>query len=180
MNFKSIGISAAFVALAGAAAYPHIEAYRKSLPVQMTKEQAGERYLRTICPVNSVVDKINEVEKKMEEEGKKKYWPGSDELANANARMGALNNNRISLGHRYAETLEQTAKKLNDPKFIWPKEVRDLVPTYADTLYAQAGAMRLVLKGQEPEKVKEGNYSDKIRLRLDLPSRGVCPTKYTK
>jgi len=180
MKIKNIAIVAAFVSLGVAAAYPHIEAYRKSLPQNMTKEEAGERYLTITCPVNKIRDQLIVVEKEMGKEGSIRYYVGSDELANANARMGALNNNRISLAHRIADARESASRKFADSKFIWPEEVRKDVEGISDEFFTEAGRIRESLKGNETQEIKDSGAADRIRRRLNLPVRGVCPAEYTK
>jgi hypothetical protein len=180
MKIKNIAIVAAFVALGAAAAYPHIEAYRKSLPQHLTKEEAGKRYLTVVCPVNKIRDQLIDVEKKMNIEGDKSYYINSPEWAQANARMGALNNNRISLGYRLADARESAARNLTDPKFTWPEEIRKDIELSSDGLFAEAGRTRESLKGNKVADGKNDGAADRIRRRLNLPVRGVCPAEYLK
>jgi hypothetical protein len=180
MKTKTIAIVAAFVALGAAAAYPHIEAYRESLPQHLTKEEAGKRYLTLTCPVNKIRDQLVVVEKKMKDERGKTYYIGSDALDNANARMGALNNNRISLAHRIANARESASRSFADPKFIWPENVRNDIEKISDEFFSEAGKIRESLKGNKVEDSKDSGAADRIRRRLNLPVRGVCPAEYLK
>jgi hypothetical protein len=171
-----IALGVTLTALTGAAAYPHIDAYRKSLPVNMTKEQAAKRYLQSVCPVNKINDQAIETQKKFDEELKVTYYDPAA-LARANNRVGALNNNLISLAHRKSDALVVQSKALSDPKFIWPQEIRKDISFMAADAFANAANMKQAIKGEEiqadPKNVTEtGNTASRIRMFLNLPVRG--------
>ena len=181
MKVKSIATGVVIAVLAGAAAYPHVNAYLKSLPQKMTKEQAGKRYLQAVCPDGDIVKQMNKTMKKYKEETSKYYLSGSDELDRANARVGALNNNIISLTHRRVDTLRNSTKKLTDPKFIWPEDVKKDIETVADENFAYAGELAAFLEnGGKMPPSQYGNAADQVRRKLNLPVRGVCPANLLK
>jgi hypothetical protein len=180
MKIKKAGIIAAFIALGLGAVYPHVEAYRKSLPHHLTEQEAGKRYLGVVCPNNKIRAQLIAIEDKIKKETSIRYVVGSDALANANVRVGALSNNRLSLVHRFADAKESTSRKLSDPKFIWPENVKKDIVALSDQYFSEAASLREMLKGEEYKEVKNHGEADRIRRRLNLPVRGVCPPEYLK
>ena len=167
--------------LAVAASYPYVNAYVKSLPHKLSVEEARERYLKVVCPINVVNDQILAVEKKIKEEISIKYYAGSDELARANVRVGALENNHLSLAHRLKDAEVKSAQELTDPKYIWPESVRQDVVNVADENFRHAGWLSQRIKGADPEPMKLGGAASAVRRKLNLSVVGTgCPSQVTK
>lgn len=175
MLIKKVVAGFAIAALGVAAAYPHVNGYLKSLPQKMNKEQAGQRYLNAICPVNAINDQIHTVEKKLKGERSKWYYPG-DALDNANVRVGSLENNLISLATRVRDAEVVSSRQLTNPKYIWPEGVQKDIDAVADEKFRRAGWMSETLKGRDPGKFKFVDNSNSVRLKLGLPPLGQgCP-----
>jgi hypothetical protein len=182
MQRKTIALSVALAAAVVAAVYPHVDAYRKSLPVELTTKQAGMRYMEAVCPDILVVNQANSVVKKIKYEQSQSYPEGSYALSRAVARVGALNNNLISLTHRRVQTLRDSSRVLLDKKYIWPESIRKDVDTVANDNFALAGEYARYLRdGGEVKDPNDNNAADRVRLRLNLPVRGEgCPSKPSK
>ena len=180
MQIKNILIGAVIASLGVAAAYPHVNGYLKSLPQKMSKEQAGQRFLKAICPVNAINDQINAVEKKLKEERAKWYYPG-EALDRANVRVGSLENNLVSLAHRTVNAETLSSRQLTDPKYVWPENVQKDIEAVADEKFRRAGWLSEKLKGRDPGKFKFVDNANSARLKLGLPPVGQgCPVVVNK
>lgn len=166
--------------LVSAAIYPYLQSYLSSLPKRLTIAEAGDTYLRSVCPINKIGRQQEEIIQKLRVEGSKLYYVGSQEMSNANVRIGALRNNLLSLEKRKSTATQLASKYLSNPKIIWPPEVAKNIEEYADILYEEASiSSETADRGFATDKtVDDKNLPSTIRRKLKLPIRGQCPSKY--
>ena len=166
--FQKALLAFAGVSLTAAAAFPYAKAYVDSLPKHLTVEEAGKTYLGAICPMNKYVSYIDSLDKKYNHEVSIFYY-NDDELADANQRVAQLVLRKKLAIEGYAKAEVHASKVLNNPKVVWPDDVKKDVKDYSTYLFTHGG---LGLNGQfkDAEKLSGSNGSSKIRHALNLPT----------
>ena len=181
--FQKILAGVGIVALATAAGFPYVKAHVDSLPKQLTKEQAAERYLKIACPLNKIQDYRTSLSNKLNKEMNMRYDAGSDELALANNRVGELGVRIRIVDRESFKVRERDSKAYRDPKYIWPVEIQDEIKLLSETQFRLAGTISKAYEENRPlykaEKVNvDKDFSDQvkavsnIRLELNLPVAG--------
>lgn len=135
-------------------------------PVELTVDEAGVRYLETVCPSNEAEDVYREAYEEND------AYASVDQAPSKPTRLAAK---------AAAAADAEAAQELIDPEIVWPQPVRSDIKDVATQLYeistwyasiAKADAWSDV--GRFP-KVNNKDAASSVRLLLDLPPRGKCP-----
>jgi carbohydrate-selective porin OprB len=137
--------------------------------VGLTIEEAGVRYLETVCPANKAEKAYYKTQQKYDE------YVSYDQPPSEATKKAA----------KAASDAEATAAvMLTDPGFLWPKEVRADVQDVATGLYETSAWYEDVAKAKSWNdvrsfpKVSNRDAASTVRLLLGLPPRGECPKEY--
>lgn len=173
-------------AIALTATTPLIANYVRNLPKNLSREEAGKRYLAIICPSNAQIEDLNQLftdynSAKLESKRltSQRFTIGP-ELDRAQARVNELDQQMTDLGTRIrerAKTLHSTfltdAKELRNPKFIWPSEVRQDILTMATETEATARVYLALSQGRDGGKTPDRQVTSRIRQKLGLGDRNT-------
>lgn len=135
-------------------------------PVELSADEASERYLSIVCPANFGAKEYNAA-----------FKAGEDEYLNGGAPDPTAVRNAST---KHAELARAAVGFLDDEYFVWPSKVGEQIPhvraSYMGQLTssqaaANAGtyeeAYNTPLAATTPE---QDNSGQEIRLQLDLPS----------
>ena len=135
--------------------------------VELTIEEAGQRYLEYICASNASIAKYTRPRDKFDA-----YTSSSDE-PHPKTKKGA----QIA-----ADAHAAAAKGLSDPGFVWPESVSNKVNVVATNLYEFASIYNSIAEAKTwsdadsfPSGNKFSRAASAVRLALGLPPRGECP-----
>lgn len=125
-------------------------------PIELTAEQAGERYLKYICQTNAAGDRLVEAG----------YYDGYFGQPLTEEQRTALKN--------AAKVNTRAAQALEDPGYVWPADVAKPIETVSVQLYEFAASSADTAKDGEITDLQggPGKSASVIRLKLGLPPRG--------
>ncbi len=127
----------------------------------MSQEEAGQRYLALVCPTNSLIDQYD--------------------ASGQSSESLQVSPDKAELASRISQSMQQQAKDLMDPGYVWPSSVQQDVSDRAAAVFEMAAVYQDVAdSGQEAfvdgalnERVNIS--ASRIRLQLGLSPRGDCP-----
>ena len=139
-------------------------------PVELTIEEAGDRFLTYVCASNAANDKYNATVDKFD------AFSGSSDTPHPKT---------VKAAQRGAKAYEETAQTLADPDHVWPENVRKDITTVANGIYEQSAWFASIAEARTWDDVNSLRGSGKrvraataVRLALGLPPRGECPKEY--
>lgn len=139
-------------------------------PVELTIEEAGERYLTYVCVSNAANDKYFDTQDKYD------AYASDSDSPHPKTRKAA---------QRGAEAYSTTAQALADPEYVWPESVQKDVAAVANYVYEQSAWFSSIAEADTWSDVstlrgsgKMARAATSLRLTLGLPPREQCPKEY--
>lgn len=138
--------------------------------MELTIEEAGDRFLTYVCASNAANDKYNAAYDKYDA-----YSTSSDSPHPKTVKAAELG----------AEAYATTAQALADPGYVWPENVQKDITTVANGIYEQSAWFTSIAEAQTWDDIndlrgigKRVRAATAVRLALGLPPRGECPKEY--
>lgn len=139
-------------------------------PVELTIEEAGERYLTYICASNASIDVYSRARDKFD------LYTSSDEEPHPKTKRAA---------QKAADALTAAAQGLSDAGYLWPEAVRNKVALLATDAFESAAVYLSIAEAEtwsDAESFGRGGKAERaastVRLALGLPPRGECPEEF--
>ena len=135
-------------------------------PVDLTVEQASERYLSIVCPTNFGAKAYNAA-----------FKAGEDEYLNGGAPDPTAVKDAST---KFADLTRATVGLLDDEYFVWPSKVGEQIPHMRASYMGQLTASQAAANAATFEEAynvplpvttpEQDTAGQEIRLQLDLPS----------
>ena len=139
-------------------------------PVELTIEEAGDRFLTYVCASNASIDVYSRARDKFD------AYTSSDAEPHPKTKKAA---------QKAADAHSAAARGLSDAGFLWPESVRNKVTTVATGIFEEAAFYSSVVEAKtwsdtdsRPRGGKTSRAASAVRLTLGLPPRGECPKEY--
>lgn len=137
-------------------------------PVELTVDEAGERYLEFVCVSNAAKDKFSQVQQRLD--------PNTYSDTSIAAKIKKVS-------QQTADIVAASAQGLSDPSFVWPQAVQEDMQKVGADLYEQSAWYASVADSETWADVdtyrgsaKSSRAASAVRLALGLPPRGSgCP-----
>lgn len=139
-------------------------------PVELTIEEAGDRFLTYVCASNAAINKYNASVDKFDA-----YSGASD----------SPHPKTVKAARRAAEAYVASAQAFVDPGYVWPESVQKDITIMATNQYEVASIYNSIADAKTwsdadsfPSGNKFSRAASAVRLALGLPPRGECPKEY--
>lgn len=139
-------------------------------PVELTIEEAGDRFLTYVCASNAANDK---------------YYATLDKFDTYSSNSDTPHPKTVKAAKRAAEAYVATAQAFVDPGYIWPESVQKDITIMATNQYEVASIYNSIADAETwsdadsfPSGNKYSRAASAVRLALGLPPRGECPKEY--
>lgn len=182
-----------------AVATPFIVGYIRSLPKNLSIEEAGKRYLAIVCPsnrtgdsLNRLTDQRNEMVRKYNRDAQVLYYDqasldkAAERLRELGKEIEAKDKEEKKAALEYGKILVTQSRELADPHYVWPQEVRSNIAEMSKQDFARGGDIIQRVRGTESapnnalrdqEENETADNASEIRRKLNLASRGECPAE---
>lgn len=127
----------------------------------MNETEAGERYLEIVCPANDAMDSFNAV------------------FTNAESTIEDIK----SVAAPLSDSSRIAAEQFDDSSVIWPESVAEDIEVIRDSYLSDLSTLDAIQSAESAEQAFQitfddsqaiGESSQRIRLRLDLPSDTIA------
>jgi hypothetical protein len=139
-------------------------------PVELTIEEAGERFLKYICASNASLDAYSRARDKFD------LYTSSDAKPHPKTKKAA---------QKAADAHTAAARGLSDSGYLWPEAVRNKIALLATDQFESAAVYLSIAEAEtwsDADSFGRGGKASRaastVRLALGLPPRGECPEEF--